>query len=654
MARTLSLGNGNMLVCLGFHGSVKDVYFPYVGLENHVSGKYKHKIGVYCDSRVSWLDGGEWQVTVRSIPESMGSDIEATNKSLNVRLSINDTLYNESNVLIRRVSVVNEGDHSRSIKVYFYQQFELYESFRGDTVFFDPGTESIIHYKGRRVFLINSVCDNKRFDDYAVGLFDIEGKEGSIKDAEDGQLSQNSIEHGHVDSILGHYLEVPAGSSKTIHYWLVAGESIEEARIGNSMVLQKTPNHIENSTRDYWHAWVNNKNIDLTGLPDDIVREFKQSLLMVKAHVDSRGAVIASSDSEMLQYGRDTYSYMWPRDASYAIMALDKAGDSRAAERYFDFIKDVLTTDGYLMHKYRADRSLGSSWHSWIKDGKRILPIQEDETAVVLHALHHHYTESHDIEFVEDLYNPLVKKMADFLVGYRDQTTKLPKPSYDIWEEKYLVSTYTSSSVYGGLVAAAKLAETLGKKRDAAKYHKAADEVREAILGNLYDPTLGYFIKGIEVDESGKFQKKDPVIDSSSIFGLHEFGVLPPADPRLLGTANKILEKLVNPNAVSGISRYEEDMYYRKGRHHAPNPWIITTLWLADHLTDTALNIKDLDGSMRWLIWAVQHANSAGVMSEQLDCETGITISAAPLVWSHAQFVLSVLRYKNRLKDLQG
>ena len=39
------------------------------------------------------------------------------------------------------------------------------------------------------------------------------------------------------------------------------------------------------------------------------------------------------------------------------------------------------------MHKYRPDKSLGSSWHPWVRNGKPELPIQEDETALVIYAL---------------------------------------------------------------------------------------------------------------------------------------------------------------------------------------------------------------------------------------------------------------------------
>ncbi len=40
---------------------------------------------------------------------------------------------------------------------------------------------------------------------------------------------------------------------------------------------------------------------------------YKRSLLTVKTQMDRRGAIIAANDTDILQFNRDHYSYMWPR-----------------------------------------------------------------------------------------------------------------------------------------------------------------------------------------------------------------------------------------------------------------------------------------------------------------------------------------------------
>ena len=82
MARFINLGNGEMLIGLDNHGQVRDLYFPYVGLENHVDGHYVHKIGVWVDNRFSWLDDGHWHVTINYLKDTMASYLVAVHADL--------------------------------------------------------------------------------------------------------------------------------------------------------------------------------------------------------------------------------------------------------------------------------------------------------------------------------------------------------------------------------------------------------------------------------------------------------------------------------------------------------------------------------------------------------------------------------------------
>ena len=96
-----------------------------------------------------------------------------------------------------------------------------------------------------------------------------------------------------------------------------------------------------------------------------------------------------------------------------------------------------MSDDGYFAHKYWSDGSPGSSWHALIDDaGQQQLPIQIDETALVLYALWKHFEKYQDVEFISKVYPKLVIKTADFLKNYISPETGLPRPSFDIWEEK--------------------------------------------------------------------------------------------------------------------------------------------------------------------------------------------------------------------------
>ena len=650
MPRSLALGNGNMLICLDKHAQVRDFYFPYVGLEDHVAARHIHRIGVLVDGNFRWLDHPSWKVSVNCDKDTFVGNIKAVNEELRIDLSFSDIVYNEKNIFLRKVKVYNKSDTSREVKLYFGQEFEIYESHRGDTAYFDPQAHSIIHYKGRRVFLIGGKQGEESFSDYTTGIFEMEGREGSYLDALDGDLSQNPIEHGRTDSVIGFYFSMEPGEIKRVHYWVTAAETIPEARKLQSYILKKTPDHLHQTTRDFWKAWINKYEFSFYGLNENIVSLFKKSLFNIRAHTDNRGAIIASGDSDMLQGGRDTYGYMWPRDASYSAIALDMAGDFNITRKYFEFCNDVITDEGYFMHKYRADKSLGSSWHPWMRGGEPQLPIQEDETAIVIHALWKHYHASRDLEFIESVYNSLIEKAAYFMVEHRDKKTGLPKPSYDLWEEKFGISTYTAASVYGGLIAAVNFAKLLGKNESAKYFQEAAEEIKQGILEYLYDEEEGIFFKMVNFKDGEAIY--DRTLDMSSAYGIFAFGVLPAEDKRVERVMKNVEARLWAKTHVEGIARYEGDPFHRRGENIPGNPWFITTLWLAQYYIARAKKEEDVVVAKEWMSWAVDNSLASGVLSEQLDPHTGEQISAAPLTWSHAEFVITVINYLDKMEEL--
>ncbi|HWV45466.1 MAG TPA: hypothetical protein VN039_05480, partial [Nitrospira sp.] len=67
MARPIVLSNGELHVGINKYGLVHDFYYPYVGLENHSAGiSLRHKVGVWVDGRLSWLDDDKaWRFNFR-------------------------------------------------------------------------------------------------------------------------------------------------------------------------------------------------------------------------------------------------------------------------------------------------------------------------------------------------------------------------------------------------------------------------------------------------------------------------------------------------------------------------------------------------------------------------------------------------------------
>src|SRR3989344_1450937 len=643
MARSMVLGNGNIMVCLDKFGQVRDFYFPYVGQENHIGPNQVHKIGVFVDGIMSWIDNGEWNIDLKYKRNSMVSKMEALNERAKISIETSDIVYNEKNIFLRKVILTNKDQKTRNIKIFLNQQFKIGDTNHADTAYFSSTIESIIHYKGRRVFLTGGLLDNKPFDDYSIGFCGIEGKEGTWKDAEDGNLSKNSIEHGVVDSVISWGKDIPGNNSVTLYYWVAVGETYKEVCGLLEYIFGKTPEHLIESTTNFWQAWLNQVPISFEGLSEKAKNLFYDSLLVMRAHTDDRGGILASADSGNVQYGGDTYGYIWQRDACFAAWSFDMAGFYDDSKKFYIFISDVLTEEGYVLHKYQPDHSLGSSWHPWVKDGKRQLAIQEDETAILLVGLWEHYIRARDLEFIESIYNIFIKKAADFIIRYRDMHTGLPLLSYDLWEERYAVTPFTSSVVYGGLVSAGHFAKTLGKEEDMAKFYSEAENLRKSIIKYLWDDSLKYFFR-----ITGENLDKDKTIDISSFYGPFRFGVLSADDPRMKEAYLLVKDRLAKGIEIGGLARYENDQYSRISGGSTGNPWFVSTLWLTQYKIATSSSKSELQGAISDIEWVAKFSNS-GMLAEQLDPHTGAEISATPLTWSHSEFVRTILEYSKKL-----
>jgi len=641
MARPIILSNGELHVGINKYGLVHDFYFPYVGLENHAAGKsLRHHVGVWIDGQISWLDeDNDWQCTFRYPNDALVGHIIAKNERLGILLEFDDAVDSYISVFMRNIHVVNLRNETREIRLFMHQAFVIGDARSNtDTAQYLPDSNSILHYRGRRAFIVSGTANGKPFDQYTVGLFGIEGREGTYRDADDGELSFCNVEHGRVDSTLRFKLQVGPLSSERVHYWIAAGTSMREALYIHKQVLSEgIPKRLD-MTADWWQEWLQPAGRVIEKIAPEHRRQFIKSMLIIKSQIDKRGAVMASTDTTMLNYSRDAYAYCWPRDSAYVLWPLIRMGYVDEPRRFFEFCKRGLHPGGYLMHKYCADGSIGSSWHPYIhEDGSISPPIQEDETALVLFVFAQFYHMNTSSRLLHEFYDSMVVPMAQFLAGYIDETTGLPKPSYDLWEEKYLTSTYTTAVVYAALLAAADLADAAHDSDNAVKWRSAAGDVLAAAHKYLYNHNRNAFYKGLLVRD-GTIQY-DERFDMSSMFGAFMFGLFTSDSEELLQAAKTARELFGHRGTVTGLPRYENDTYCRVSNEINSNPWIITSLWFAEYCIETG----DQTSGTAILDWVRDHAGSTGILPEQLNPIDDSFISVAPLTWSHAEYIATLL-----------
>jgi len=636
MGRPVVLSNGQLFVGLDEHGLVHDFYYPYVGLENLSNARSsQHKIGVWVDDRFRWTDDGSWEISVDFEDDALISSITANHNELAVSLKFQDYIDSDYNALVRHVTITNNGDKTREIRLFMHQVFQISRAGRADTALYVPEANYVLDYKGRYCLLIaGQFTDKTDFDQYAVGNYGIEGKAGTFLDAEDGELSGNAVEHGGVDSVIRFSKRLKAGGQAELDYWIIAASSQQDAERNHDEFKTQDMAERLRRVRQHWQEWLGGTD---KPAPDFHRRSLQHSLLIIKAHCDERGSVLASGDSSIFNFGRDYYCYCWPRDAAYALWPLIRLGHFDEAKQFFEFARDTMHKDGYLMHKYQPDRAIGSTWHPLVHGRRQELAIQEDETAGVIFMIGE-YLEANggDHNFVEHLFNTFIVPCANWMSEFIDAETGLPHASYDLWEEKFLTTTYTTCAVIAGLQTAASLATAFDRPEQASKWRKAADGIRQN-LDKLYHPD-GYFRKGFLLQDNGELEYND-TLDISSLYGPFMYAELPLQDERLISTAKQVEERLLNSSPSGGVLRYEHDNYFLTKQQFKGNPWIVSTLWLAQFF-----NTAGQPGKAQELLdWALKHELPSSVLSEQFDPETGDPLGVTPLVWSHAEMVNTLL-----------
>jgi len=680
MPRDLVVGNGTILVNIDRNLNIRDLYYPHVGLHNHVNG-HVNRVGVWVDGLFAWIDE-TWQVELGYRPRSLTTDVRATNGRLGISLRFSDTVHPELNLFLRRVSVENLHTTEREIRLFLHHDFRIYETEIGDTAFFHPESGAMIHFKRDCHILMSGRTTGEGIFEYAAGVKEFGGAEGTWRDAEDGSLSRHPIEQGSVDSTISFRLRVHGSSasgngrhsfgevgssqaeegSDSVSCWIALGRSLDEVTSLNALASSSFEGLMAESEK-YWTSWVEKAAV----LDGDLRKEhaladlYERSLLTLETQIDRCGGILAANDTDIMQTARAHYSYVWPRDGAFVGHALDMAGYARPMKRFLSFCASILPLDrSFFLQKYCPDGSLGACWHPWIVDGQPEVPHQEDSTALVIWAAGKHFDLWKDKDYLYSIYEDLITPTVDYMIEHLDKETKLPPPSYDLWEQRRGLHLFTCSAVYGALHVASKLAKTFDPEKVDA-YHVARDAVKRAVVQHFYDVRLQRFVRSLApadpsstINHQPSTMNPDPRIDAS-MAGVFLFGLLPPEDERVVATMQAIYDRLWVRTPVGGIARYEDDYYFQASsdvKHVPGNPWFVTTLWMADWYIAVAKRIRDLEPALDLLSWAARNASEAGLLPEQVHPFTGKPLAVMPLTWSHAAYVTTILHYQAKVARL--
>jgi GH15 family glucan-1,4-alpha-glucosidase len=356
-----------------------------------------------------------------------------------------------------------------------------------------------------------------------------------------------------------------------------------------------------------------------TASRDRLVELARGSVTTILANQAPSGAYVASPTFPV-------YRYCWLRDGAFIADAVSRAGEIQSAEAFFGWCANVLTSRRpqveSLLARHGARQPVPSSdfLHArYTIEGAEAdaewWNFQLDGYGAWLWALDAH-AQRHGRpigRFAEG-----AALSAAYIAAFWDQ------PSYDWWEEHSdHRHTSTLAAIGAGLRATATWSEVpAGLRRHAAD---TAALIESAVRRDAM--RLGHLSKWLGGE----------AVDASLLATSTPFDLLPPEDPLILATVERIEAELVHGG---GVHRYAGDTYYGGGE------WLLLSALLGWH----RLRTGDPAGAIRQLEWVAAQATPAGELPEQVDSHLLAPRAmqawldrwgpiATPLLWSHAMYL---------------
>ncbi|CAM3665369.1 glycoside hydrolase family 15 protein [Cohnella lubricantis] len=629
------IGNSRFLASLLKTGRLVRFWWPNVDLPQHADTIRSGIRMAGAGERTRWFDSEEGGWTHRSgyVPRTNIFAVQASSKDCPIEARSELYAVPGQDVLVFDYKFTNTGSVPASFSFYFYSSITPCENpFYHTTQFHEP-TDAIAHFRHRYYFLVSgaNVCTS-----YQAG--------NAWDAASEGRLNGSAIDMVPDGAMEWAFQNVAPGETAAMTVYLAAGHDLDSAAAALATAKDTGAEALRDWTRRYWETYVD------SAAPCPIDREdvrelYERSVLAMKLMADEQtGSIIAAPEFDEYFSRCGGYAFCWGRDAAFITTALDKAGLLELSTRFYEWTLTAQDKDGAWQQRHYHDGSLAPSWG-----------LQIDEGASILWGMHQHYLAlavSERGEFLKLVWDS-VRRGAAFLVR-SIESNGLPMASRDLWEEREAQHTYSSAAVFAGLRAAAAMADVLGEAALAGEWNAAADRIAQQIEALCWNEGKGVFYRAVNLtvgereyeeavqgglavsqltDAKGYVKNRvtyDPIVDVSLLGISVPFEAVKPDHPYAVRTADTIEALLTSPT-VSGIKRYEGDPYI------GGNPWILTTLWLAQYRAKTGR----LDDAWRLLDWAIQHRTESGLLPEQVDRETGETAWVVPLTWSHAMFILA-------------
>jgi GH15 family glucan-1,4-alpha-glucosidase len=217
--RVLNVGNSKLLVNLDNYGRIIDIYYPYVGMENHTNGKPVR----YYFFQDKLYEDVEWKSEINYLN---GTNIGEIKSVINDKISVISYDFTDlyEPIYYKIMKFYNKTDEKIKAKLLLFFDLDLYASPYGDTAFYDPETSAIVHYKSKRYVGVKLFGIMRDLSDYTVGKGEV------FEDIKDGKLAGKAIDNGDVQFALGLDLEINPLSSDKAYLAIVLDRTLQGVR----------------------------------------------------------------------------------------------------------------------------------------------------------------------------------------------------------------------------------------------------------------------------------------------------------------------------------------------------------------------------------------------------------------------------------------
>ncbi|MEM3147592.1 MAG: glycoside hydrolase family 15 protein [Candidatus Jordarchaeales archaeon] len=586
-------GNGRMLGVLSWEGDVRWLSWPMIDFPNHVE---RISFGFSWKGRGEWLGDG-WKHQANYINGANVIFLNSWKGGWHVARYV-FALPNE-NVAVFSFKVSGVHNREGNIAIEFFGHFKISESEIGNAVFYDVEREAMVFYKRGYYFAVGGDRPVNEYSCFRMDRWNSFGLRWKIRG---GRGNRYAI--GDVGGYLKWDLGKLSGREGEVTVYVCCGETDDDAIfLLNEKAKEPVKKHLEEAINE-GNNFTSRSRIDGIGVA--------RSLLAMRLLCDGGGGIIAAPEFDPKLQHSGGYRYVWGRDATFIAYAFDIAGYHELSRKFYIWCSGLKKKGGLLLQRYCCDGRLASQWGD----------VQLDETGTVLWGLRKHIEMTEDYDLLSAL-SPMVEEMAEGLARAVDDRGLLA-PCFDLWEERRGVHAYSTAAVYAGLESAAKMMEELGSGERGEAWREAARKLKESFDQFFWNGE--HYVRAL----SANGLKPDPTPDSSLLGLAVPYMFVEPASTKMRATAEWLEREL---KRREGVFRYKKDKYF------GGNFWTVATLWLALYKAELGRR----EEAEELAEWCLAHSK-LGLIPEQVHRKKGKPLSATPLGWSHAFYVMLMKR----------